>query len=240
MGWDTLKQPFDDSEIKFKIQAMIGDGIARVVPYVDSRTVIDRLNSSGLHWEDHYTIGSWIDNGSTSWWAQCKLVIDGIEREGFGIGNDPKAAESDALKRAAVKFGIGIELWRSPIIKAAVQNNRISTPREELLAMYHGNDVSVGPVADLVDEGEFTPQPTTTDHGTSKYATKNQVNFVKSLLRQKFPQKKPDIAWEELLAYYGISDGKLTFKAAREILDTLTGKRRWDVGNLFDAWQHGA
>ncbi len=41
------------------------------------------------------------------------LHVDGVPVEvaGIGTGRDAKKAESDALKRAAMKVGVGLELW---------------------------------------------------------------------------------------------------------------------------------
>src|SRR5438270_7054898 len=47
----------------------------------------------------------------------CAITIDGVTREGVGTGNADnetgiKKAEHDALKRAAIKFGIARELYQ--------------------------------------------------------------------------------------------------------------------------------
>ena len=42
-----------------------------------------------------------------------RLVIDGepVSVDGMGSGVDAKKAESDAFKRAAMKVGVGLQLW---------------------------------------------------------------------------------------------------------------------------------
>jgi hypothetical protein len=43
--------------------------------------------------------------------VRCRLTAFGVTREDVGEGEDPKAAFSDAIKRAAVQFGIGRALY---------------------------------------------------------------------------------------------------------------------------------
>lgn len=75
-------------------------------------------------WSCHTTLPAKMEDGS--FYAVCTLsaVFDGqtVTREGVGEGRTPKAAESDALKRAAVKMFPAIRaLYRIPTqwIKAA-------------------------------------------------------------------------------------------------------------------------
>lgn len=55
-------------------------------------------------------------------------IIDGrtVSVDGIGEGEDPKAAESDALKRAAMRFGLGLHLWSG----SAYALDRALTPPE--------------------------------------------------------------------------------------------------------------
>lgn len=112
---------FDPDEVKFKPQAIKGDR-ALALAYVDVRVIQDRLDDAvGVQgWQDEYQLLP--DNS-----VMCKLrVFLGLDNEGIWItkmdvgspseqpdgGDRMKAAFSDALKRAAVKFGIGRYLYR--------------------------------------------------------------------------------------------------------------------------------
>jgi hypothetical protein len=44
--------------------------------------------------------------------VKCRLTVLGVSKEDVGEGDSLKAAFSDALKRAAVKFGVGRYLYR--------------------------------------------------------------------------------------------------------------------------------
>jgi hypothetical protein len=116
---DALAAPFAESEVKFKPQAVKG-GRALALAYVDVRAIMDRLDAVlGVeNWQDHYELLP--DNS-----VMCRLRLRIGERwitktdvgspsEQPDSGDRLKAAFSDALKRAAVKFGIGRYLYRLP------------------------------------------------------------------------------------------------------------------------------
>jgi hypothetical protein len=110
---ENLTKTFDESEIKFKPTA-IKDGNALALAYVDARTILDRLDEAvGIeNWNDDYEVVS--PNK-----VICKLTIFGITKSDAGESHDTdkeplKSAVSDALKRAAVKFGIARYLYRLP------------------------------------------------------------------------------------------------------------------------------
>jgi hypothetical protein len=115
----ALAAPFDESEVKFKPQAVKGNR-ALALAYVDVRAIMERLDSVlGVeNWQDRYQLLA--DN---SVMCQLRLKIGGrwITKSDVGDpseqpdgGDRIKAAFSDALKRAAVKFGIGRYLYRLP------------------------------------------------------------------------------------------------------------------------------
>lgn len=110
---EKLLLPFDESEVKFK-PIELREGKALALPYIDARTVIDKLDDvvGPENWHDEYEVVS--PNQ-----VICKLTIFGITKSDAGMASDSdkeplKAAVSDALKRAAVKFGIGRYLYRLP------------------------------------------------------------------------------------------------------------------------------
>jgi len=110
---EKLTAPFDETEIKFKPTA-IKNNQALALPYVDARTILDRLDEAvgPENWHDEYQIIS--ENK-----VICKLTILGITKSDAGESSSEekeplKSAVSDALKRAAVKFGIGRYLYKLP------------------------------------------------------------------------------------------------------------------------------
>lgn len=102
-----LRRPFTAAAVKFKVQSLTKDETkALVVAYIDARLVVERLNLIVPHlWSDEYEmVGAGL---------MCHLTVDGITRRDVGEGKG-KALFSDALKRAAVKFGVGVPLYAIP------------------------------------------------------------------------------------------------------------------------------
>jgi hypothetical protein len=118
---EDLAEPFDPREIKWKPQSVKGNR-AMAIAYVDARLIQDRLDDAlgPENWSDEYT--PFLGGKS----VLCRLTLNlagtlvskmdiGGESEQPDEGDRSKAAVSDALKRAAVKWGIGRYLYRLPI-----------------------------------------------------------------------------------------------------------------------------
>lgn len=115
----ALAAPFTDAEVKFKPQAVKGNR-ALALAYVDVRAIMDRLDSVlGVeNWQDHYQL---LPDNSVMCRLRLRIGDRWISKADVGSpseqpdgGDRLKAAFSDALKRAAVKFGIGRYLYRLP------------------------------------------------------------------------------------------------------------------------------
>src|SRR5829696_3521947 len=113
----ALAAPFDAAEIKWKPQSVKGNR-ALALAYIDARLIQDRLDAVlGVEgWQDEYQL---LPDGSVMCKLQLKLGDRWITKMDVGSpseqpdgGDRLKAAFSDALKRAAVKFGVGRYLYR--------------------------------------------------------------------------------------------------------------------------------
>ncbi len=122
-----LAEEFQPQEIKFKpevtkktvngqkvdIKNNQGEQIAGCTAHIDARDVMNRLDAVvGIGgWSDSYQV---LNDGKN---VECTLTVLGVSKSDVGQTNeggfaDPlKAAYSDALKRAAVKFGIARHLY---------------------------------------------------------------------------------------------------------------------------------
>ncbi len=116
---DALSAPFEPREVRFKPQ-MVKNNKALAIAYVDVRLIQDRLDTVlGVeNWQDDYEI---LPDGSVTCQLRVNLGGQWITKMDVGSpseqpdgGDRLKAAFSDALKRAAVKFGIGRYLYRLP------------------------------------------------------------------------------------------------------------------------------
>lgn len=91
-----------------------GKYVARFVAYTDAQVVRERL--------DEVVPGEWDltlellphasdAEGEATCAFKARLQVLGVIREDVGTGTDYKSASTDAFKRAAVRFGIGHELY---------------------------------------------------------------------------------------------------------------------------------
>lgn len=132
-----LRKTVDQSMIRQRAGRRDRDGNIHMVEYVEWHTVADILDEHAPNWshtvKDIRAIGDIIT-------VTVAITIDGITREGIGTGRTAsetgiKKAEHDALKRAAVKFGIARELYKREF-DAAEHSDELLLPS--------------GPVADAV------------------------------------------------------------------------------------------
>lgn len=116
-----LRRPFTPQAVKFKVQATWPKAEPTgglIVSYIDARLVVERLNLICPHlWHDEYEERQ---NG-----LLCRLTVDGISRIDIGEGYQGKGLYSDALKRAAVKFGVGVSLYATPQIMLNVSDGHL-------------------------------------------------------------------------------------------------------------------
>ena len=112
-----LRRPPAPEAVRFKIQAT-AQSAAQVACYLDARFALERLDLvCAAAWSAEYRdlpaglVAPRGGSGEVPVHARCRLTLFGVGREDVGEGRDPKAACSDALKRAAVHFGVGRALY---------------------------------------------------------------------------------------------------------------------------------
>jgi hypothetical protein len=112
---ETLTAPIQPNEIEWRVQSVTSTGKMIVVPYINNRCVMQRFDAAfgATNWTSEFRE---IGNGFI-----CRLTVnvDGqtIYREdGASKTNiEPeKGGISDAMKRAAVQFGLGRCLYDYP------------------------------------------------------------------------------------------------------------------------------
>lgn len=114
-----LRRPFTPEAIKFKVQTT-GRKSVMIVPHIDARLAIERLNLVVPRlWTDHY-------RQLDAKLVECELIVDGLIRADVGEGSG-KAGYSDALKRAAVKFGVGVSLYAIPKVFLAYESAHVES-----------------------------------------------------------------------------------------------------------------
>jgi len=138
------------------------NGNVQTVDYVEWHTVADILDDVAPHWT--HTVKN-IEQIGDIMTVTVAITIDGVTREGIGTGNAHnemgiKKAEHDALKRAAVKFGIARDLYKkeSDVIERD------------------------GSLASRDDDGGFPDQPVARNLG--ELVTAKQLGMIRALARE--------------------------------------------------------
>ena len=109
-----LRKNVDPSLLRRREGLRDHSGTPKAVEYVEWHTVADILDRTAPNWE--HTIKDIRSIGDHAV-VTVAITIDGVTREGIGTGSNRseigiKKAEHDALKRAAVKFGIARDLYK--------------------------------------------------------------------------------------------------------------------------------
>ncbi len=110
----ALSKNVDPNLVKTREGWRDRNGNVHMVDYVEWHTVADILDENAPNWTHEVKDIRQIGDIMT---VTVAITIDGVTREGLGTGIADsemgiKKAEHDALKRAAVKFGIARELYR--------------------------------------------------------------------------------------------------------------------------------
>lgn len=163
-----LERPFEASQIKTRQ----GQGGKRLA-YVEGHAYIARLNEAFDGAWSFEILSYQVLDGEVL--VHGRLTASGLVKEAFGghkrvggeLGDDLKAASTDALKKAASLLGVGLHLYSSSSTKTA--------PREEL--PHAAQRPSSRPVG-----GQAAPAPSATN-GTSRQATTRQLERIRVLAR---------------------------------------------------------
>jgi len=118
-----LRRPFTVNAVKWKVQTANAEaGWAMCVAHIDARLVSERLNLVCPHlWEHRFR-----DEGGRTW---CDLTVDGLTRPDMGDTWQGKGLVSDAFKRAAVHFGVGVSLYAIPKMFLKVSDGHVAPAR---------------------------------------------------------------------------------------------------------------
>ena len=132
----ALKQQVDPNVIKTREGWKDRQGNMHMVEYVEWHTVADILDRIVPNWSHSVRAVTQIGDMVA---VTAAITIDGVTREGVGTGTAEsemgiKKAEHDALKRAAVKFGIARELYQreSEVIEKEGAAPQSEFPRDPL------------------------------------------------------------------------------------------------------------
>jgi hypothetical protein len=172
------------------------NGNVKMVDYVEWHTVADILDETAPNWghaiKDMAIFGEFMV-------VTVALTIDGVTREGIGTGAAKsemgiKKAEHDALKRAAVKFGIARELYK-----------------KEFDAIERGED---GHAVVEQEPAKFSGDPVA--KSISEMVTTKQLGMIRAVAREAGVD--PD---EESASLLNCKTNELSRRAASALIDHL-------------------
>jgi len=183
------------------------NGRVTMVDYIEWHTVADILDETAPNWEHSIKDMRTFDNIIA---VTVAITIDGVTREGIGTGLATsemgiKKAEHDALKRAAVKFGIARDLYR----KEFDEYDQTASSTES-----NGRAATAGVTE--AHSGEFAGDPVA--QRLSDLVTTKQLGMIRALAREKLVD--PD---NECFAVMKCKTGELSRRAASNFIEHLQG-----------------
>lgn len=144
-----LRKNVDPNLVKQREGWRDRNGNTHYVDYVEWHTVADILDQHAPNWS-HTVKG--IQQIGDIFTVTVAITIDGVTREGIGTGTADselgiKKAEHDALKRAAVKFGIARDLYKKE--SDAIERDGAVPPTTDGGGNFTGNPIARS-LSDLV------------------------------------------------------------------------------------------
>lgn len=122
--WAAIAAPLPPEAISWRQDGRpterAGKHFARFVAFIDAQFVRERLDEIVPgNWDSALELLPPVKNAYAEGVPEvdelvsfkCRLTILGVSRESAGTGKDYKTADTDAFKRAAVRYGIGAELY---------------------------------------------------------------------------------------------------------------------------------
>lgn len=119
---ESLRKPFPPEQIG-RIPASNG---RPPLDFVGHAAVTDRLNKVAPGWT--YGILERFGTGN-SVWVHGWIQVGGIRREEYGDGKDPKEAIGNFIRRAAMRFGVAIDLWSREELETSDGERAVSEQR---------------------------------------------------------------------------------------------------------------
>jgi Rad52/22 family double-strand break repair protein len=193
-----LKRSVDPNLVRQRAAHRDRDGHVHMVDYVEWHTVADILDEHAPNWghtvKDIRSIGDIVT-------ITVAITVDGVTREGIGTGKAAsetgiKKAEHDALKRAAVKFGIARELYKREF--DTIEPNMAEAPIVEAI-------VAADPIARTLGD----------------MVTGKQLGMIRAISRELSID-----ADGECNAFLGCRVDELSKRAASDFIEYLQGLRR--------------
>ena len=134
---DKLKAPIQPNEVEWRVQSA-GANNTTVVPYLTNRCVMNRFDEAfgSENWQNDFT--TWREKG-----VKCTISVRDVNTPDNWVSKSDGADEtnieatkggfSDAMKRAAVQWGLGRDLYDYPRVMIEGQHKFIPDWADERL-----------------------------------------------------------------------------------------------------------
>lgn len=160
---DWLRKPFKPEQIG-KLPATQK---RPALDFVGHAAVTDRLNKIAPDWS--YTVDTMSElNGKV--WIRGTMTIGGVSRPEFGDGDDPKEAIGNFIRRAAMRFGVAIDLWSREELEASPDTPPAVPGKTGLGARSSGDISSAGGEAAGTGTGGVGSSSLSSPPGSTKQA----------------------------------------------------------------------
>lgn len=197
--FDLLSKPTHPDAVEWKVETVSpprvqkGENFCRglVVPYISAREVMARLDEvvGPDGWFDRYTPLVLVEKNYA---VQCHLTVRGVTKEDVGEGDSLKAAFSDALKRAAVKFGVGRFLYGLP----KVMGMPLEGSDKRAYLSHEGEAALRAAMARYLDTGRWDFNPWTWQPGVESPKAQTQIKQPQTRPQQQ--QARPQAQQSEM------------------------------------------
>lgn len=212
---EKLREPFPANAIRQR-----AGGGGRMLSYVEGHTVIRRLNEACAEW-DFTIIREWQEGNLLK--AQVQLCIPGLgcrQHVGVQVFSDRQGTEdvqakghiTDALKKSATLFGVGLELYGPDYEAGEVAHHPVPV-------VNNSRDNRAAPNTNLQQQPSSPPQQRPQASSTAAI-TPSQIKYLWSLSAQKGWGN--DGVYDYIRGTYGKGEvHELTRREASEMLDVL-------------------
>lgn len=195
-----LRQPINPQLIKTREGWTDSQGNTHRIEYVEWHTVADILDRVAPTWS--HSVRSLVQVGDMVA-VTAAITIDGVTREGVGTGmahseTGIKKAEHDALKRAAIKFGIARDLYQRE--SEVIERHQPETP----------------PTGEAYRHPEVRPVPDPVAKSMADIVTPRQLGMIRALGREIGLEVD-----EECQAHLHCKTEELSKRAASNFIDHL-------------------
>ena len=228
---NALSAPFSKEKLSVKVQSLTKDRKkAMLVVYLQHTDVAARLDEVDPAWSCH-VLDRWVEiptngKGERLCYVRLELTILGCKRENVGDGEEWKSAWSDALKRAAMLFGVGRDLYDQGMVWVPYdeQEDRYKTwTYDQYLKLLRNpaDDVSAKPEKSALKEPK-EPMKLTPPKQTPESSTQTQPEKQQSLIDQamrKHTMTPQEIEMKVLNPLYVFPAGRFGGLKPMQIMD---------------------